>query len=325
MPDTAMSSEEPKNYELLVFSGSANEPLAKEVCEYLHTRLSAATLKTFSDNEISVRIQENIRGRDVFIIQPTSSPANDNLMQLFLMMDAIRRASAKRITVVIPYYGYGRQDRKSEPRVPISARVVADLIESMGPDRILTMDLHADQIQGFFKIPVDHLYAAPVFVEYLKAKQLKDAVVVSPDSGGVERARFLARQIHAGLAIIDKRRPQANVSEVMHVIGEVEGKHCILYDDMIDTAGTITKAAAALKANGAASVMACASHPVLSGPAVERLRDSAIDEVIVSNTIQLPEEKKLDKIKVLSVAKLVGEAIQRIHNEESVSSLFLDN
>lgn len=320
-----MSGEEPKNYELLVFSGSANHSLAEEVCQYLGTRLSEITLKTFSDNEISIRIQENIRGRDVFLIQPTSSPANDNLMELFLMIDAVRRASAKRITIVMPYYGYGRQDRKSEPRVPISARVVADLIESMGPDRLLTMDLHADQIQGFFHIPVDHLYAAPVFVEYLKSKQLNEPVVVSPDSGGVERARFLARQIQAGLAIIDKRRPQANVSEVMHVIGEVKGKHCILFDDMIDTAGTITKAAAALKENGAASVMAAASHAVLSGPAVDRLKESAIDEVILSNSIQLPEEKKISKIKVLSVAKLVGEAIQRIHNEESVSSLFLDN
>ncbi|MCR9141081.1 MAG: ribose-phosphate pyrophosphokinase [bacterium] len=314
-----------KSYQQLIFSGEANRPLAQEICDYLDVRLGDAQIKTFSDGEISVKLNENVRGRDVFIIQPISSPANDNLMQLILMMDAARRASAARMTVVMPYYGYGRQDRKSEPRVPISARVMADLLESMGPNRLLCMDLHADQIQGFFHIPVDHLYAAPVFVEYIKDKKLSDLVVVSPDSGGVERARFLARQIGAGLAIIDKRRPQANVSEVMHVIGEVEGKTCILYDDMIDTAGTITKAATALKNNGATSVMACATHGVLSGPAIERLQESNIDEIILSNTIDLPAEKRIDKIKSLSVAKLYGEAIRRIHNEESVSSLFLNN
>ncbi|MEQ9362796.1 MAG: ribose-phosphate pyrophosphokinase [Leptospirales bacterium] len=308
-----------------MFSGEANRPLAQEICDYLDVRLGDAQIKTFSDGEISVKLNENVRGRDVFIIQPISSPANDHLMQLILMMDAARRASAARMTIVMPYYGYGRQDRKSEPRVPISARVMADLLESMGPNRLLCMDLHADQIQGFFHIPVDHLYAAPVFVEYIKEKQMSDLVVVSPDSGGVERARFLARQIGAGLAIIDKRRPQANVSEVMHVIGDVEGKTCILYDDMIDTAGTITKAAAALKSNGASSVMACATHAVLSGPAIERLRESNIDEIILSNTIDLAAEKRIDKIKSLSVAKLYGEAIRRIHNEESVSSLFLAN
>ncbi len=314
-----------KSYQQLIFSGEANRPLAQEICDYLDVRLGDAQIKTFSDGEISVKLNENVRGRDVFIIQPISSPANDNLMQLILMMDAARRASAARMTIVMPYYGYGRQDRKSEPRVPISARVMADLLESMGPNRLLCMDLHADQIQGFFHIPVDHLYAAPVFVEYIKEKQLSDLVVVSPDSGGVERARFLARQIGAGLAIIDKRRPQANVSEVMHVIGDVNGKTCILYDDMIDTAGTITKAAAALKNNGAASVMACATHAVLSGPAITRLQESNIDEIILSNTIDLPAEKRIDKIKSLSVAKLYGEAIRRIHNEESVSSLFLNN
>lgn len=314
-----------KSYQQLIFSGEANRPLAQEICDYLGVRLGDAQIKTFSDGEISVKLNENVRGRDVFIIQPISSPANDNLMQLILMMDAARRASAARMTIVMPYYGYGRQDRKSEPRVPISARVMADLLESMGPNRLLCMDLHADQIQGFFHIPVDHLYAAPVFVEYIKEKQLSDLVVVSPDSGGVERARFLARQIGAGLAIIDKRRPQANVSEVMHVIGDVEGKTCILYDDMIDTAGTITKAAAALKSNGATSVMACATHGVLSGPAIERLQESNIDEIILSNTINLPTEKQIDKIKSLSVARLYGEAIRRIHNEESVSSLFLAN
>ena len=311
------------NSELVIFSGNANQPLAQEICQYLGIRLGRADVKQFSDGEISVKLIDNVRGRDVFVIQPTSSPTNDNLMELILILDALRRSSAFRITAVIPYYGYGRQDRKSEPRVPISARVVADLIEAIAPNRLLTMDLHADQIQGFFQLPVDHLYAAPVFVDYLKSKNLENPVVVSPDSGGVERARFLARQIHADLAIIDKRRPRANVSEVMNVIGDVQGKTCILLDDMIDTAGTITKAAKALKDNNALSVMACATHAVLSGPAVDRLRDSVLDEIIFSNTIQLPPEKKLDNIKILSVAALCGEAIRRIHNEESVSSLFL--
>ena len=311
------------SYELLIFSGTANEPLAQEICSHLQLPLGRAKIKKFSDGEISVKLEDNVRGRDVFVIQPTTSPANDNIMELLLMLDALRRASAYRVTAVIPYYGYGRQDRKPEPRVPISARVVADLIESMRPDRLLTMDLHADQIQGFFHLPVDHLYAAPVFVDYFRNKQLPDPVVVSPDSGGVERARFLARQINAGLAIIDKRRPQANVAEIMNVIGDVDGKSCILYDDMIDTGGTISKAADALKANGAKSVSACATHAVLSGPAVDRLRDSVLEEILFSNSILLPEEKKLDKIKILSVAALAAEAIRRIHNEESVSSLFL--
>ena len=311
------------SYELLVFSGTANVPLATDICASIGLPLSQAKIKKFSDGEISVKLEENVRGRDVFIIQPTSSPANDNMIELLLMLDACRRASARRLSAVIPYYGYGRQDRKSEPRVPISARVMADLIEAMRPERLLTMDLHADQIQGFFHIPVDHLFAAPVFVSYLQEKKLENAVIVSPDSGGVERARFLARQLNAGLAIIDKRRPRANEAEIMNVIGDVKGKDCVLYDDMIDTAGTITKAADALKKNGASRVMACATHAVLSGPAVERLRDSALDEILLSNTIQLPPEKELDKIKVLSVARICGEAIRRIHNEESVSSLFL--
>ncbi len=311
------------NYELLLISGNANEPLAREIGDYLGIRLAGVELKKFSDGEISVKINENIRGKDVFIVQPTSAPANDNLMELLLLLDAVRRASAKRITAVVPYYGYGRQDRKSEPRVPISARVVADLIEAVGPDRILTMDLHADQIQGFFHIPVDNLYAAPVFIQYLRETRGNDAVVVSPDTGGVERARFLARHINAGLAIIDKRRPKANIAEIMHVIGDVKDKNCILYDDMIDTGGTITKAAAALKENGAKSVIACATHAVLSGSAIERLSNSVLDEVVFSNTIQLPPEKQIEKIRRLSVAQLVGEAIRRIHNEESVSSLFV--
>lgn len=311
------------NYELLLLSGNANGPLAREIADYLGVRLAGVDLKKFSDGEISVKINENIRGKDVFIVQPTSAPANDHLMELLLIIDAVRRASAKRITAVVPYYGYGRQDRKSEPRVPISARVVADLIEAVAPDRILTMDLHADQIQGFFHIPVDNLYAAPVFIKYLRETRANDAVVVSPDTGGVERARFLARHINAGLAIIDKRRPKANVAEIMHVIGDVKDKNCILYDDMIDTGGTITKAASALKENGAKSVIACATHAVLSGSAIERLSESVLDEVVFSNTIQLPPEKQIDKIRRLSVAQLVGEAIRRIHNEESVSSLFV--
>lgn len=311
------------SYDLLVFSGSSNIPLAEEICKHLQMDLGRAVIKNFSDGEISVKLDENVRGRDVFIIQPTSSPANENIMEVLLMLDAVRRASAQRITVVMPYYGYGRQDRKSEPRVPISGRVVADLLEAMMPDRILCMDLHADQIQGFFQIPVDHLYAAPVFIKYIKEQKFENPIVVSPDSGGVERARFLARQINAGLAIIDKRRAEANVSEVMHVIGDVKGKTCIIYDDIIDTAGTITKAAAALKSHGAISVKAFATHAVLSGPAVERLQNSDIDEVVLSNTIQVPPEKKIDKITVLSVAGLCAEAIRRIHNEESVSSLFV--
>jgi ribose-phosphate pyrophosphokinase len=311
------------SYELLLISGNSNRPLSEEIAKYLNQRLADVVIKKFSDGEISVKINENIRGKDVFIIQPTSAPANDHIMELLLTIDAVRRASAKRITAVIPYYGYGRQDRKPEPRVPISARLVADIIQVTGLDRVLTVDLHADQIQGFFHIPVDNLYAAPVFIQYLKESHFSEPVVVSPDSGGVERARYLARYINAGLAIIDKRRPQANVAEIMNVIGDVEGKECILYDDMIDTAGTITKAAKALKDNGAKRVIACATHPVLSGPAIQRIEESVLDEVVFSNTIYLPEEKRIRKIKILSIAKLIGEAIRRIHNEESVSSLFL--
>jgi len=311
------------SYELLLISGNSNRPLSEEIAKYLNQRLADVVIKKFSDGEISVKINENIRGKDVFIIQPTSAPANDHIMELLLTIDAVRRASAKRITAVIPYYGYGRQDRKPEPRVPISARLVADIIQVTGLDRVLTVNLHADQIQGFFHIPVDNLYAAPIFIQYLKETHFSEPVVVSPDSGGVERARYLARHINAGLAIIDKRRPQANVAEIMNVIGDVEGKDCILYDDMIDTAGTITKAAKALKDNGAKRVIACATHPVLSGPAIQRIEESVLDEVIFSNTIHLSEEKRIRKIKILSIAKLIGEAIRRIHNEESVSSLFL--
>ena len=309
--------------ELIVFSGEANIPLAEGICNYLKIEPGKVILKRFVDGELFVQFQENIRGRDVFIIQSLVAPVNDHLMQLLLMLDAARRASAGRITAVIPYYGYGRQDRKSAPRVPISARVVADLLEVMCPNRLLCMDLHADQVQGFFRIPADHLYAAPVFVDYLKGKTLCNPVVVSPDSGGVERARFLARQMQAGLAIIDKRRVKANEAEAMHVIGDVSGKDCILYDDMIDTGGTIVQAAEALKKNGANQILACASHAVLSNDAPERLHNSCFDKILFSNTIALPASKEREKIQILTVAPIFGEAILRIHNEESVSSLFL--
>jgi ribose-phosphate pyrophosphokinase len=312
-----------KEAELIVLSGTSNIPLAQEVAKTLDTQLTKVDIKRFSDGEISIRILENVRGTDAFVIQSTSAPANDNLMEIMLLVDALRRASARRITVVIPYYGYGRQDRKVEPRVPISAKVVAGMLEGVGIKRLLTMDMHADQIQGFFENPVDHLYAAPVLINYLKEKKLKEPVMVSPDSGGAERARFFAKQMDASLAIVDKRREKANESEVMNVIGEINGKNCILIDDMIDTAGTICKAAAALKEEGAASVFAAATHGVLSGEAISRIKDSPISELLLTNSIPIPPEKQLEKIKVLSVASLIGKAIQRIHEERSVSSLFL--
>jgi len=278
----------------------------------------------FSDGEISVQINENIRGSDVFIIQPTCTPVNDNIIELLLMIDALKRASAGRITAVIPYYGYGRQDRKVQPRVPISSKLVADLLEAAGADRILTVDLHAGQIQGFFNIPVDHLYASPVIVEYLRKKDFKNLVVVSPDAGGVERARAFAKRLDAGLAIVDKRRERANVSEVMHVIGDVKGHDTLLLDDMIDTAGTIVQAGKALADKGANRVMAACSHAVLSGPAIDRLNSSVLEEIIVTNTIPLDEkQKQCSKLTVLSTAKLLGEAIKRIHEESSISSLFI--
>jgi ribose-phosphate pyrophosphokinase len=312
-----------KEADLIVLSGTSNIPLAQEVAKTLDTQLTKVDIKRFSDGEISIRILENVRGTDAFVIQSTSAPANDNLMEIMLLVDALRRASARRITVVIPYYGYGRQDRKVEPRVPISAKVVAGMLEGVGIKRLLTMDMHADQIQGFFENPVDHLYAAPVLINYLKGKQLKEPVMVSPDSGGAERARFFAKQMDASLAIVDKRREKANESEVMNVIGEINGKSCILIDDMIDTAGTICKAAAALKEKGAADVFAAATHGVLSGEAINRIEESPISELLITNSIPIPPEKQLKKIKVLSVASLIGKAIQRIHEERSVSSLFL--
>lgn len=309
--------------DLAVFSGSSNKPLAESICGHLNIPVGKILLKKFSDGEISIKIDENVRGRDVFVIQSISNPANDHLMELILILDALRRASARRVTCVIPYYGYGRQDRKVEPRVPISARVVADLLQSMSPDRILTMDLHADQIQGFFHIPVDHLYYSPVLVEYIKNKNIENLVIVSPDSGGAERARFLGKRVQASLAIIDKRRQRANESEVMNVIGDIENKNCIILDDMIDTAGTISKAGVALLEKGAKSVMCCATHAVLSGSAVDRLNEVPFSEIILSDTILIPETKKINKLTQLSVGKLFANAIGRIHNEESISSLFI--
>ena len=308
---------------IIVFSGNANIPLAKEISSILGLQIGKSNVKQFSDGESWVKIEENVRGRDIFVVQSISYPSNDNLMELLLMVDALRRASARRITAVIPYYGYGRQDRKVEPRVPISARLVADLIQAPGPNRVLTMDLHADQIQGFFHIPVDHLFFSAVLYEYIKNKQISDLIVVSPDSGGAERARFLGKKLNANLAIIDKRRPQANESIVMNIIGEVRDKNCLLLDDMIDTAGTICKGAKALLENGAKSVICCATHGVLSGDAANNLNSTDFTEIVLSNTIQIPESKNINKLKTLSVAPIFAEAIQRIHNEESISSLFI--
>ena len=308
---------------IIVFSGNANIPLAKEISSILGLQIGKSNVKQFSDGESWVKIEENVRGRDIFVVQSISYPSNDNLMELLLMVDALRRASARRITAVIPYYGYGRQDRKVEPRVPISARLVADLIQAPGPNRVLTMDLHADQIQGFFHIPVDHLFFSAVLYEYIKNKQISDLIVVSPDSGGAERARFLGKKLNANLAIIDKRRPQANESIVMNIIGDVRDKNCLLLDDMIDTAGTICKGAKALLENGAKSVICCATHGVLSGDAANNLNSTDFTEIVLSNTIQIPESKNINKLKTLSVAPIFAEAIQRIHNEESISSLFI--
>src|SRR6516162_1250165 len=304
-----------------VFTGNANPALAAEICYELGCPLGAATVKQFSDGETHLQILENVRGADVFVVQPTCTPVDRNLMELLLMMDALKRASAERITAVLPYYGYARQDRKDRPRMPISARLVASLIERAGADRILALDLHAAQIQGFFDVPVDHLFAAPVMVDYFDDMKGEDLTVVSPDPGGVERARAFGKRMGSPLAIIDKRRPEANVAEVMHVIGDVEGQHCLIVDDMIDTAGTLVKVAEALLARRAKSVRACATHAVLSGPAMERLRNSAIEEVIVTNSIPLsPEADNCTRIKPLSVAPLLAKAIQSIHEDGSVST-----
>src|SRR3989475_5352611 len=307
-----------------IFCGTANEPLCDEVCAFLGLTRGQAMVTRFCDGEAYVEIQENVRGADVFVMQPTRHPVDEHLMELLLMIDALKRASARRITAVIPYYGYSRQDRKDKPRAPISAKLVADLLTTAGADRALIIDPHAPQIQGFFNIPVDPLFASPVLVDYFKKLNLPNLTVVSPDAGGVERARFFAKKVDAALAIVDKRRVEANVAEVMHVIGDVSGRTCLVIDDLIDTAGTLVKTASALMDNGASSVYACCSHPVLSHPAVENLSDSCIKEVVVTNTVPLSPEAEAaktehgGKITVLSIAGLIGRAIQSIHEETSV-------
>jgi ribose-phosphate pyrophosphokinase len=306
-----------------LIAGNANRALAVKVSEQICIPLTDATVNAFSDGEITVQINENIRGYDVFVIQPTCCHVNHNIMELLLIIDALKRASANRITAVIPYYGYARQDRKVQPRVPISSKLVADLLTAAGTNRVITIDLHAAQIQGFFNIPVDHLYAAPVLFDYIKKSSFEDLVIVSPDAGGVERARSFAKRLDASLAIVDKRREAANVSKVMHVIGNVKGRDVIILDDMIDTAGTITQAAQALYDNGARRVCAACSHGVLSGPAIERINESVLEEVITTDTIPLEAKAaECKKLRILSVSKLLAEAIKRIHEETSVSSLF---
>ena len=310
--------------DLKVFSGSAHPQLTKEIADFLGISVGQARLRRFPDSEVSFQIDENIRGTDVFIVQPTSTRVDEHLMEMLIMVDAFRRSSAARITAVIPYYGYARQDRKDKPRVPISAKLVANLLSAAGTNRVLTMDLHKAQIQGFFDIPVDHLFAAPVIIEYLSRLNYPKLTIVSPDAGGAERARAYAKRIDAELAIIDKRRSEDGSAEVMNVIGDVEGRTCILQDDIIDTAGTIQKGASALKAAGADRVLACAVHGVLSGPAIDRIENSPLDQLIVTNTIPLGNNaQQCKKIVVLSVARLLGQAIRSIHEETSVSSLFV--
>ena len=304
-----------------IFSGSANLEFAKQISKYLSLPLSDAGVKRFSDGEISVQIDESVRGKDVFIIQSTCAPANDNLMELLILTDALRRSSANSITAIIPYFGYARQDRKANPRVPISAKLVADLIEAAGIDRVATIDLHAGQIQGFFNIPVDNLYGSIVFNDYIKSKHFKNAVVGSPDIGGIARARSVAKKLGLDIIIVDKRRKRANESEVMNIIGDVNGKDVVLVDDIIDTAGTIVKAAKALKEKGANSVMACCTHAVLSGEAYERIAKGDLDELVITDTI--PLKKEHEKIKVLSVAPIFAEVIRRVYHNESVNSLFI--
>jgi ribose-phosphate pyrophosphokinase len=306
-----------------IFCGTANEALTDEICAFLGLERGKATVTRFSDGEVYIQVMENVRGADVFVVQPTCFPVDEHLMELLLLVDALKRASARRITTVIPYYGYARQDRKDKPRVPVSSKLIADLLTTAGAHRALVVDLHAPQIQGFFNIPVDHLFASPVLVDYFKKMQLPNLTVVSPDAGGVERARFFAKKVDAALAIVDKRRTDMNVAEVMHVIGDVRGRTCLIIDDIIDTAGTLVKTADALMSAGASKVYACASHPVLSGPAIERIAKSQLEQVIVTNTIPLTGAAKSEpKIKVLSIAGLLGRAIQSIHEETSVSSLF---
>ncbi|NBU88656.1 MAG: ribose-phosphate pyrophosphokinase [Betaproteobacteria bacterium] len=313
-------------FNTMLFSGNANPALAQEIATHLGAELGKAKVGAFSDGEVDIELYQNVRARDVFVVQPTSQPTNEHIMELLLMVDAFKRASARRITAVIPYFGYARQDRRPRStRVPISAKVVANLLETVGVERVLTMDLHADQIQGFFDIPVDNIYASPVLLSDLKNNQYSDLVVVSPDVGGVVRARALAKQLGCDLAIIDKRRPKANVSEVMHVIGEIEGRNCVIMDDMIDTAGTLVKAAEVLKERGAGKVYAYCTHPVFSGPAIERIAASQLDEVVITNTIPLTDAARAcPKIRQLSVAFLFAETIRRISDGESVTSLFAE-
>ena len=308
---------------MILFSGNANRALSQEIADHLGVPLGEAEVSRFADGEILVQIFENVRGADVFVIQPTCRPVNENLMELLVIIDALKRASAWRITAVMPYYGYGRQDRKVQPRVPITARLVADLLTAAGVHRVVTMDLHAGQIQGFFTTPVDHLYAAPVLLQYFQERMLGEAVVVSPDAGGVERARAFAKRLDTSLAFIDKRRTGPNEARVMHIVGEVEGRDVIIVDDMIDTGGTLTQAVPALLEKGAKRIFASCTHPVLSGAAVERIEGSALEEVVVTNTIPLSEGRHSKKLSVLSVAPLLGEAISRIHKDESVSRLFV--
>ncbi|HEX5098495.1 MAG TPA: ribose-phosphate pyrophosphokinase [Polyangiaceae bacterium] len=310
---------------ICLFTGNANHDLAVEIAKVLDTPLGEARVTRFSDAETFCEIRENVRGLDTYVVQPTCNPVNDNLMELLIMCDALRRASAAGITAVIPYYGYARQDRKVAPRTPITSKLVADLLVAAGVSRVVCVDLHAGQIQGFFNIPFDHLHALPVFLEdYLKQNFDRDAVFIAPDAGGVERTRAYSKRLDAGLAIVDKRRERANVSEVMHVIGDVQDRDCIIVDDMIDTAGTLCNAARAVKDRGARRVVACATHGVLSGPAVQRIIDSPLEEVVVTNSIPLsPQVAACPKIKIISIARLLGEAIRRIHNSDSVSSLFV--
>lgn len=310
------------NSNLKVFSLNSNKELAEQIAKHIGVGLGKCSVDRFSDGEVQINIEESIRGCDVFIIQSTSFPVNEHIMELLIMIDALKRASAKTINIVIPYYGYARQDRKARSREPITSKLVANLLETAGATRVITLDLHAPQIQGFFDIPIDHLMGVPILSDYFETKGLKDIVIVSPDHGGVTRARKMADRLKAPIAIIDKRRPRPNVSEVMNIIGNIEGKTAILIDDIIDIAGTITLAANALVENGASEVYACCTHPVLSGPAIERIQNSNIKELVVTNSIVLPEEKKIDKVHELSVAPLIGEAIIRVYEEESVSVLF---
>jgi ribose-phosphate pyrophosphokinase len=307
--------------EMLLLSGTANRPLAEEIAEFLGQPLCEVTTRRFADGEIFVRIDENVRGQDVFIIQPTNPPA-ENLVELLLLIDAAKRASAARVTAVVPYYGYARQDRKDQPRVAISAKLVANLITTAGAERVLGIDFHQHQLQGFFDIPVDHLYASPVFVQHYRQKPMKDLVVVAPDVGSAKMARSFAKRLDASLAIIDKRRPSANIAEVVNVVGEVDGSDCLVVDDMIDTAGTMSEAVMALKRLGAREVFCCASHALLSGPAVDRLSAAPLTELAVTNSIRLAEGKQFERLKVLSVAPLLAKAIRYTHSDQSVSSLF---